>query len=193
MAIKVITAVATEPVTLQEARLHLRVISDPADVTAHPDDTLIEANISAAREYCEHYTGRALAPQTLELALDAFPADGIELNRSPVTSITSIKYMDADGVEQTLSTADYSLNDYGVTASVELAADTEWPETQDVSNAVKVRYVAGYTEVPKTVKAAMLLLIGHLYENRQEGTAFKVEQLPLGVKSLLNTVDTMAI
>lgn len=186
MAIKVITPLATEPVTLVEAKAHLRVV-----VT--DDDTLITAQISAAREFAEHYTGRALAPQTLELALDTFPADGIELIRSPVTSITSIKYMDADGVEQTLATADYSLNDYGVTASVEPAADTEWPETQDVANAVKVRYVAGYTEIPKTVKAAMLLLIGHLYENRQEGTAFKVEQLPLGVKALLNTVDTMAI
>jgi len=185
MATKVITAVANEPVSLVEAKAHLRIV-----VT--DDDTLITAQISAAREFAEHYTGRSLAPQTLELALDAFPSDAIELIGLPVTSITSIKYIDMNGVEQTLATTFYSLNDYGLTASVELAANKEWPETQSVANAVKVRYAAGYAEAPKTVKAAMLLLIGHLYENRQEGTAFKVEQLPMGVKALLNTFDTMA-
>jgi len=186
MAIKVITAVTTEPVTLVEAKAHLRV--DVAD-----DDTLITEQIGVAREFAEHYTGRALAPQTLELALDAFPSRSIALQGVPVTSITSIKYKDAEGVEQTVSAADYSLNDYGITASVELAAGTEWPVTQVASNAVKVRYVAGYTAAPKAVKAAMLLLVGHLYENRQEATSLKVEQIPLGIKSMLNTVDTMAL
>ena len=193
MGIKVITPVATEPVTLAEAKLHLRLIVDPADTTPHPDDAMIQAQISAAREFAEHYTGRALAPQTLELALDEFPADSIELPRVPVTAITSIKYIDVDGAEQTLDAELYSLDDYGITAWVDPAYDTAWPETRAIKNAVKVRYTAGYETAPSTVKDAMLLTVAHLYENRQEATSYKVEQIPMGTKSLLNTIDTMPV
>jgi uncharacterized phiE125 gp8 family phage protein len=189
MPVKIITAVATEPITLADAKVHLRV-----EVGFTDDDALITALITAAREFAEHYTGRALAPQTLELALDAFPLDNIELIGSPVTSITTVKYIDVVGVEQTLSSALYTLNDYGVSAGIEQAYNSPWPDTQAVANAVKVRYVAGYTAIPKTVRAAMLLMIGDFYENRQETiTGTIVQEVKTGVKALLNTVDTMAI
>lgn len=190
MAIKVVTPVAVEPITLAELRAHLRLDTVGG---VHPDDTMIQAQLIAAREFAEHYTGRMLAPVTLELALDAFPAGAIELTGSPVASITSIKYIDLAGTEQTLDPAAFSLNDYGIAAKVEMAYTTPWPATRDIANAVKVRYVAGYVAAPGIAKAAMLLLVGHLYENRQEATSLKVEQIPLGVKSLLNAIDAMAI
>lgn len=195
MATKIITPVAVEPVTLAELQAHLRLYV-VAGVT--PDDAMIQGQLSAAREYAEHYTGRALAPQTLELALDAFPVGAIDLPGVPVTSITSIKYIDVAGTEQTLVNTAYSLNDYGITARAERAFGTTWPSTQTVANALKVRYVAGYVAgtLPRTVRAALLLFVGHLYENRQEvsvATMIKTEQLPMGVKALLDTVDCMAL
>lgn len=193
MAIKIITPVATEPVTLAELQAHLRLYVVAGVST---DDAMIQAQLSAAREYAEHYTGRALAPQTLELALDAFPAGAIDLPGVPVTSITSIKYIDVAGAEQTLAVGTYSLNDYGITAKAERAFGTVWPGTQASANAVKVRYVAGYAVAPKAVKAALLLFVGHLFENRQEvnvNAAIKTEQIPMGVHALLNTVDCMAL
>lgn len=156
MRYKVITAVATEPVTLAEARLQCKIDSD--DIT---HDAVLTALITAAREFAEHYTGRALATVTLEAALDEFPrCDGaLKLPMPPVASITSIKYTDTAGVEQTLAGANYALSTYGTSRTVSLTYGNSWPSTQDVADAVRVRFVAGYASLPKAVKAALLLHI----------------------------------
>jgi len=178
MGWKVITP-PTEPVTLADARLHLRV-------TDTAEDTLISALITAAREYCEHYLQRAVGAQTLELALDEFPEGAIELPMGPVASITSIKYIDENQAEQTLSGSAYTLDDYSEKSWAIPAYDTEWPETLEAANVVKVRYVAGST--PSAVIAAMKLIIGHLYENREQSiVGVSITELPLGVKALLDT------
>jgi len=183
-----VTTPPTEPVTLAEARLHLRV-----DDTA--EDTLIGALITAAREYCQHYTQRSIGSQTLELRLDEFPDGAIELPMSPVTSITSLKYIDTNGTEQTLSGSAYTLDTFSHTAWAIRAYGTEWPETLDAANVVRVVYVAGAATPPATVRAAMLLMIGHLYENRESvviGQA-TAQELPLGVKALLDTVRVWTV
>ena len=89
----------TEPVTLDEAKLHLRV--DGTD-----ENALISAMISAARESCEDRIEGAIPVTGWRLTLDAFP-DAIKLPRGPVASVESVKYIDAAGVEQTLSPLDY--------------------------------------------------------------------------------------
>lgn len=160
MDFKVITPVATEPVLLAEARLQCKV---DADDTSH--DTLLTSLCTAAREFAEHYTGRAMAEQTLEGVLDEFPCEEyIDLPMPPVQSITSIKYTDEDGVEQTLSTDDYALSAYGDSRRVSLTYDSEWPDTRCDPNAVRVRFVTGYgvsggPALPKAAKAAMLIHI----------------------------------
>lgn len=187
MPYKVITAVTAEPVTLAEARLHLKADSDTSE------DSLITAWITAAREVAEHYTGRALAPQTLEMALDGFSAtDGeIVLAMPPVASITSLKYTDTAGVEQTLSPSAYALSLYGDSRKVAPTYGNYWPSTQDIPDAVRVRYVAGYGQqggavCPKAIKAAILLMIGWLNENR--GDSIQPDDIqPQAAKSLLGT------
>ena len=150
---KTITAVTAEPVSLQEARLQCKVDSDD---TTH--DAVLLSLITAAREFAEHYTGRALAPQTLELALDEFP-DVITLPMPPVASITSINYTDTAGDEQTLAADQYSLSLYGDSRLVTPAYGVTWPSTQAIPDAVRVKYVTGYTNCPRAVKAALLLHI----------------------------------
>lgn len=176
MPIKVIEDVApdAEPVTLAEAKLHLKVDVDD-------DDALILSDIATAREHAEHYTERAWGERTLELALDAFPAGAIALPLPPVVSITSIKYIDPEGIEQTIAAEEIRLNDYGMTASVERI--TAWPSTKAETNAVKVRYVAGSDTIPQAVRAAILVFIGHLYEERCDAG-----EIPATVRRLLDTV-----
>lgn len=177
MAHKVITPVAAEPISLAQAKNHLRV-----EISETADDALITALITAARESAEHYAGRAFAEQTLEAAYDGFPADDyLKLPFGPAASVTSVKYDDTDGVEQTF--ADYALSSYGTADRIDLAADAEWPSTEDAAESVRVRYVTK-AECPKAAYAAMLLIIAHLYEVR--GT--DADDIPAGAKALLDTV-----
>lgn len=179
MTYKVTTAVAVEPLLLAEARLHIK-----ADGTT--EDALITAWITAARELAEHHTGCALAPQTLEMALDSFP-DAIDLDMPPVASVTSLKYTDLAGVEQTVGAASYVLSLYGAARRITPAFGFVWPATQDTANAVRVRYVTGYAVAPKAVKAALQLMVAWFNEHR--GSEMDPDDIqPPAAKALLGTV-----
>lgn len=163
MSLQLTTAPTVLAVSLAEAKLHLRV--DGTD-----EDTLITALIGAACESAEQHTGRALLPQAWTLTLDAFPAL-IQLTRVPVTAVTSIKYDDLDGVEQTLAPADYTLStggDYGVATIVPTYAKA-WPSTRAQPGAVRVVFAAGYANaaaVPESIKAWIKLQVGAMFDNR---------------------------
>jgi|SRR3990167_1015499 len=182
MSLKLITPPAGLVVSLVEARAHLRV--DGTD-----DDTLITAMIGAATDHAEQMTGRALLPQTLELTLDAFPAE-FELTRQPVTAITSIIYQSTAAALVTLSNTLYTLDasdDFGP-AKVTPAYNTVWPDTLADVAAVKLRYVAGYANaaaVPEAIKSWIKLQVGAMYAQRE---AFAERQVyPLGfVDALLD-------
>jgi uncharacterized phiE125 gp8 family phage protein len=184
MSVKVITPPATFPVTLAQVRTHLRLVpyGDPA---IHPDDDYISTFlIPSATLWVEQYLDRALVSQTVELALNEF-TERVYLPLGTVQSITSVKAL-VDGVEETVSTSVYALNDYSASAYLYLKLDQEWPETDEVDNAVKIRYVAGYSSVPVLILSAIYLIIGHLYENRQQNViGLSVNELPLGVYDLL--------
>ena len=191
MTLKLITAPAAEPITLAEAKAHLRV-------DASTDDAIITAMIQAVREQAEHETGRALITQTWERVLDAFPAVEIELGRLPVASITSIKYLDANGAQQTLDSSQYLLDADTAPGWVLPVADAVWPATADSANAVRVRFVAGYgasgAAVPASVRAWMLLHLGALYRQREAfASGQPVAALPdLFVAALLDGVRVYA-
>lgn len=162
MSLKLITAPVAEPITLTEAKAHLRI-------TGADDDTYITSLIVAARQGAEHITGRTLMAQTWELALDWFE-DAIRLPRPPLTSITSVKYLDDAGALQTMSASAYLLDDHSEPARLLPAYDTSWPATRTQANAVLIRYVAGYASaatVPQEIKNWMLLRIGMLYGSRE--------------------------
>ncbi|QIM48985.1 hypothetical protein G9Q38_07215 [Pusillimonas sp. DMV24BSW_D] len=170
MSLKVITPPAAEPVSLQEAKLHLRIIAALSDTATHPEDAMIESLIVAARQGAEHLTGRALMPQTFELGLDGF-VDKIKLPMPPLVSITSLTYVDVAGNVQVLDSADYEVDTYSEPAKIVRPYGTFWPATKCQPNAVMIRYEAGYanaTDVPSQIKSWMLLRIGSLYSNRED-------------------------
>jgi uncharacterized phiE125 gp8 family phage protein len=181
MGIKVITARAANIITAATLRLHCKL-----DATT--DDTLLAVWLEAAFAYCEHYTGRSLGSQTLELALDEFPDGDILLPQGPVTSITSVTYYDTAEALQTMAGAGYALDDYSDPQWLSPAYDTDWPDTLDTVNAVKVRYVAGAATLPYQAYAAILLLVAHAHTNREAVAQGTFSEVPLGVQAMLDTL-----
>jgi len=158
---KIATQPTVEPITLAEAKLHCRV-------TGTTDDTLITRLISAARVYAEGAIGKALAAKTVTAVCDSFPASGvIRLPVSPITALTSLKYKDKDGAETDITT-DVITDDFSHPSQLLLKTDLSWPTaTLYQVNPITIVYAAGATPTDN-IKAAMLLLIGHWYENREE-------------------------
>lgn len=167
-----VSAPATMPVTLIEAKKHLRV--DHSD-----DDDLIEIYIKAATDYVDGPTGflgQALVDQTWDLYLDAFPASEIDIQLPPVIAIVGVFYADGDNVEQEVDSSDYVLDTAGYWPRVIPAGSFSWPATYTKTSAVRVRFRAGYVnastspdsgEIPFGIKAGILLNIGSLYEHRE--------------------------
>lgn len=187
--LKLITAPAVEPVSSTEAKLHCRI-----DTNA--DDTLITMLIATARRTVEADSGRALITQTWELVLDGFPASTkIRMPLPPLQSITHIKYYTnaTPSVEATFASTNYlvSVDDpYG--GLIVLKDSASWPSITDPleKGAVRIRFICGYglaAAVPEIYKQAMLLLIGHWYENREtiQVTGAVPKELPMAYESLI--------
>lgn len=162
MSYKLITPPSSEPVTLDEARLHLRV-----DIT--DDNSYITSLITVARMAAEEKTGRSLMLQTWEYADDDFDEE-IILAHPPIASVDTFTYIDYAGNQASVSQADYVLNDYKHPPRLQPAYLKSWPIARDQSNSVKVRYTTGYESagaVPAPIKQWMLLAIGDMYAQRE--------------------------
>lgn len=183
-----VTAPTVEPISLTEAKSHLRVdISD--------DNTLIGTYITAARQYVENYTGRSLVWRTYRAYLPCF-ADEIILPQRPISSITSVYYYDtaSPGALTLLASTYYSL----VNNVLRRTYGSTWPSVAYRDDAVQVTFVAGfdptsspitdYTEsIPQAIKSAVKLIVGDLYENREaQHTHNTVVQANATVKMLLD-------
>lgn len=182
MALVLNTAATTEPVSLTEARLHLRV-------DANEDSVLIESLIKAATNQAQIFTHRQFINATWKLILDGFPTE-IVVPRPPLSSVTSIQYVDTAGATQTLATAGYQVDTDTEPGRIREAYGQQWPSTRDEMGAVTVTYVAGYgataTSVPEDIKAAIKLLVAHWYENREPVVVGSTAVLlPLTVEALL--------
>lgn len=184
----------TELLTLEQVRVHLKIDTDTSgSPPTHPDDDLITALITVARESVESYLdGYKLVNRNYEAVFDAFTG-AMSLQAWPVNEIVSVTYVDQDGATQTLDDEIYSLDNYGRPAMLHLVWGKSWPVARPVPNAVKVIFNAGSQDdeypgsfpCPKAIEQAMLLTITDLYENRQATTAQQRYELPSGVNVLL--------
>jgi uncharacterized phiE125 gp8 family phage protein len=166
MALTVITGPAEEPISVAEAKA-----SPSLRVAVATDDTDIGTLITAARKLAETYTLHAFVTQTLELVLDGFPTGGIVVPMPPLQSVTSIKYIDTDGTEQTLSATLYAVDTDSTPGMIVPAYDETWPtDVRDQINAVRVRFVAGFggaVLVPEDIKSWIKIMVGTMYDNPQ--------------------------
>lgn len=187
MGLTLVTAAGQEPISLAEAKLHLNEDFDD-------NDALIRALISAARQHVESYTRRQLITQTWDYQMDAFPCGAFIVPLAPVSAISSMSYVDTAGVTQTWSSSNYRtdlpVGERAPRPRIEPAYGVSYPSTQAVMNAVTVRCVVGYgasgASVPAPILAAMKLLIGHWFANRElVVTGTIATELPSAVASLL--------
>lgn len=177
----VVTPPTTEPLTLEEVQLNMRV-------TDSADDSMIQSLITAAREYVEVALSRALITQTLRYTLDQFPAGCIYLPRPPLVTVSSITYIDANEDSQALvANTDYRVDAYSEPGRIEPV--DQWPVTDARIKAVTIQYIAGYgaaSAVPQRVKQAMHLLVAHWYRHR-EAVGRAGDEVPMAVNALLGS------
>lgn len=209
MPIVVVEPIA-EPLTLDECRQHLRVVPYEADDSdsdsdgTHPDDWwIMNIGLPTARRHCENFTGLSLSTRTLEVALDRFPTvstDGgvsINLEMGPVREIVSISVgeptSDTDAVDFELDPDSYRLRTRR--AWNQLSPVSAWPTTVESIEGIVIRYVAGYAisseagdegpMLPPELRGAMCLVLGHLYEHREENIESALTSIPLNAEALM--------
>lgn len=183
---------AAEPVTVAEAKAHLRVdISD--------DDAYIGTLITAAREWVEAYLDRTLVNTQWVMRLDSFPIEDIELPRPPMVSSgtatsVSVAYTYTSGATAVYSSSSYRVDRASTPGAVRPIYGGTWPSGMTDENAVSVTWWAGYgadgSSVPAVIRHAMLMLIGHWYDGARQAavsTGAVPQDVPYGVKSLLDS------
>jgi uncharacterized phiE125 gp8 family phage protein len=200
--LSLITAPASEPITLDRAKLHLRVDHDA-------EDDLIAGLIIAAREMSESHTGRRWITQEMRLTLADWPCEevggvygAVAIPVDPVASVDAVKYhaTTSVGTLTTLATGEYQTWLDHAPPLVAPAPATVWPTVQaDRLGAVQIEFTAGYgdaDDVPEQVKAAMLLCVAYWYENRGDGVDSTLMNglpqamgIPPGAKRLLDSMS----
>jgi uncharacterized phiE125 gp8 family phage protein len=194
-----IAAPATEPVTVDEAKAHLRI-----DLTSGIEDAFLQTRIGAARSLLsgpEGYTKRQLVTASWRFDLPRFPAgdDPIVLPLPPLRDDTKVEYLDTSGVLQTWDPSKYQISRPLPTADGLYPEDAPrgrlypafgeaYPDTREVPDAVRVTFECGYgdqAKVPAIFKAALLLVIGDLYQRREESAMPQEVGIPIAAWNLL--------
>jgi uncharacterized phiE125 gp8 family phage protein len=154
---------SVEPLTLDEAKLHLRV-------TSAVDDALIAALITAARQLCESFTGLALIERDYSLYVDAWPEGEIRLPRAPLGAVALINIYDAEGNASAFDAANYTVSNAGMPGRIVLKEGIFPPLPGRVSDGIEIQFTAGFgaaaADVPAPLLQGMKQLLAHLYECR---------------------------
>lgn len=172
----------TEPVTLATAKAHCRVEASVTD-----EDALIQSYVTAARTWIEEFMHRAIVSSTFDYAIDAVPSGDapLLLPRAPLVSVTSVTSYDTSNTATVLSNTTYFVDTTSEPGRIVLNSGVIWPTSLRSENALVVRYVAGYASVPDAIKHALLLLVGHFYQNREQAVKDALSSIPMGVEALL--------
>lgn len=164
IAKELVTGPAAEPIARTEAKLHCHV--DHAD-----EDTYVDGLIVAARETVEQWTGRALVSQVWK-AYYPWLGRYLILPRVKATAVAHVKYYDTADAAQTISASIWDASLLTEPGYVTTAYEQAWPTiTTRTTIPVEVQFTAGYADaaaVPNSIKQAMMLLIGHWYQNRED-------------------------
>jgi uncharacterized phiE125 gp8 family phage protein len=186
---QVITPASTYPVSLTEAKLHLKV-----DIST--DDTLITNLIVAATQVSEEYTNRFFINTVVNQTCSDFK-ELSELFKSKVSAVTHIKYYDSDNAQQTWANTNYVVNNEYEPCQINLVVDGSFPNIADRIDAIECRYTVGYgtaSDVPDVIKQAILLTLGNWYENRMSViTGRTTTEMPMSAKFLLDTYKVQVV
>ncbi len=174
---------ASEPVSLADAKAHLRVDTSQ-------DDTLIQGLIAAARQSAEEHLRRALVTQNWRLTLDRFPrgAGEIELPRPPLVSVSAVTVYDVADTASPVPAADYIVDATRAPGRILPRVGRPWPVVGRAAAGVEIDYVAGYgaaSAVPEAIRQGILMLLAHFHERREATIADgRIAPIPFGVTAL---------
>ncbi|MCY6354519.1 head-tail connector protein [Clostridium sp. ZS2-4] len=176
MAVKIINQPLVEPITIEEAKQHLRI-------SGSDEDIIVASMIKQAREFCEDFQNRKYITQTLELVLDSFPRENCIAfkNCSPIQRVESIKYYDNTGEEHLFDESNYIVDIDGFINRIVLRNYKQWPSISlQRVNGVRIRFTAGFGDkeenVPETVKWPMILHMRLLYDDYKPDERSKLEE-----------------
>lgn len=172
-----------EPITRDEAKAQIQGLEGITDF-----DTEITSLIKVARESAEEFTWRAIVQSTCVEKLNNFPAVKIMLERPPVSSITSITYVDGDGVTKTVSASDYVLCNWVEPCYIVPAVGKSWPSARGGEGDVVITYVAGYAaaaDIPDSIKHAIKMMVRTWFDQREDVTPRTVNEMPMNSIFLL--------
>jgi uncharacterized phiE125 gp8 family phage protein len=155
---------AVEPVTLAEAKTHLRV-------DASAEDTLIASLIVTSRLHVEAAAGLALVTQSWSWYLDAWPrGHAVKLPLRPVQSVAAVRLYDEAGAATTLDFATWFLDGAAAPPRLVRQGALPWPRPGRIVNGIEIAFTAGFgpaaDDVPAPIRQAILLLVAHWYEHR---------------------------
>jgi uncharacterized phiE125 gp8 family phage protein len=174
---------ATEPVSLAEAKAHLRV-------THNDDDAYIGTLIKTARQSIEAQTGLGLISQGWSVFLDDWPEQGvIELPLAPVLDIADIKVYGDDDTFAIIDPAHYYEDKISRPARIILRGSRNWAAPGRVANGIEILLAIGFTSVPEPLREAILQLVGHWHETRGDDTTEK----PLALSQLIQPYREMRV
>tara|TARA_R110000803_G_scaffold48061_2_gene99901 strand:- start:4085 stop:4690 length:606 start_codon:yes stop_codon:yes gene_type:complete len=190
------TQSATKMVTLEEAKLHLRVMQED-------DNTYINNLIMVAQQTIENYCNLLIFKTTVIQRGDCW-ADISSLYFSPIknsgaATLTHIKYYDSNNTQQTWASSNYIFDKFSQPCRIGIAPDITLPTLAIRIDAVEVKYEIGTTDadlVPLAIKQACLILVGQWYENRQEAVVGRsVGVIPMTARYLMNPyrIQTLGI
>jgi uncharacterized phiE125 gp8 family phage protein len=185
MALLCTQSAATTAISVDDLKLHSRISGDS-------EDSLLAVYIAAAEAQLQEERQLQLITAEYTYTLDKWP-DVIALPIVPVQSITSITYVDSDGVEQTLAADQYQTSGIGYDhypATIQPAYDCDWPTARDIAEAITITLTAGYgdaaTDVPADLRAALLLSAADRYEWREAVSPVSTSVVPLAYQSLIS-------
>ena len=186
MALVPISAPAQEPVSLSDAKAHLRV--DTTD-----DDLLIGRLITGARSELERGLGRALITQSWTYWLDVWPSGyAVPLPLAPVQSIEAVRIYALDDSYSTLPASGYLLDGLGSPPRLIRRGTIAWLQPLRPGNGIAIDFTAGHgtqpTDVPAALRIALQVLVGHWYEHRElaDSSGGLAVTLPLMVRDLID-------
>jgi uncharacterized phiE125 gp8 family phage protein len=163
MTLTMMSAPVLEPVTVSEAKAHLRL-----DGTA--EDILVASLILTSRLHVEAALGVALITQGWRLTLDRWPEDGVvRFPLRPVQSVASVTVFATDATPAVIPPEDYLLDGQALRPRL-IARGGRWPPPGQFANGIEIAFSAGIggaaADVPQPIRHAILLLVAHWYEHR---------------------------
>mgnify|MGYP003149506738 CR=1 FL=1 len=169
-------------------------------VDTSADDDLIASMITTARQIVEQRARVQLLSATYKMNLDRFPiqTNWITLPISPLSSVTHIKYYDDTNTQQTWAASNYIVDDQSEPPRIRIAQSSTFPSTYARPNAVEIKYVAGYASTsavgyPTALNAAIYLIVGHLYENRQDVVNRIQYVMPQGAQTIIDNFKILTV